>query len=169
MIVESGPFPFDNGNFPILVDPSPAYHDLRFWENLREYACLARARVELLRDIGAAPPPFNSFQLLLGLETLPLRMRQQAANARTAAEFLNDHVAVSWVGFPVFADNEWTLVSSSGRDKLVVSLGWCVPVKRLSWSCVQESGNLVEFVLVVNGQVGAFGEELAHKPVEVLV
>ena len=108
VIVESGRFPFDNGNFPILVDPSPAYHDLRFWENFREYAYLTRARVELLRDIGVAPSPFNSFLLLLGIETLPLRMRQHSANARKVAEFLNDHVAVSWVSFPIFADNQWT-------------------------------------------------------------
>jgi O-acetylhomoserine (thiol)-lyase len=91
----------------MLVDPSPAYHDLRFWENFREYAYLTRARVELLRDIGAAPSPFNSFLLLLGLETLALRMRQHAANARRVAEFLRDHPAVAWVGFPIFADNEW--------------------------------------------------------------
>ncbi len=108
VIVESGRFPFDNGNFPTLVDPSPAYHDLRFWENFREYAYLTRARVELLRDIGVAPSPFNSFLLLLGLETLPLRMRRHAANARRVAEFLNDHAAVSWVSFPIFMDNEWT-------------------------------------------------------------
>ena len=108
VIVESGRFPFDNGNFPTLVDPSPAYHDLRFWENFREYAYLTRARVELLRDIGVAPSPFNSFLLLLGLETLPLRMRQHSANARKVAEFLSDHAAVSWVSFPIFADNQWT-------------------------------------------------------------
>jgi O-acetylhomoserine (thiol)-lyase len=108
VIVESGRFPFDNGNFPILVDPSPAYHDLRFWENFREYAYLTRARVELLRDIGAAPSPFNSFLLLLGIETLPLRMRQHSANAKRVAEFLTDHAAVSWVSFPIFVDNQWT-------------------------------------------------------------
>lgn len=108
VIVESGSFPFDNGNFPILEDPSPAYHDLKFWDNFREYAYLTRARVELLRDIGAAPSPFNSFLLLLGLETLPLRMRQHAANARRLAEFLRGHSAVSWVSFPIFADNPWT-------------------------------------------------------------
>ncbi|MEE9534260.1 MAG: O-acetylhomoserine aminocarboxypropyltransferase/cysteine synthase family protein [Acidimicrobiia bacterium] len=108
VVVESGRFPFDNGNFPTLVDPSPAYHELRFWENFREYAYLTRARVELLRDIGVAPSPFNSFLLLLGLETLPLRMRQHSANARKVAEFLNDHAAVSWVSFPIFVDNQWT-------------------------------------------------------------
>jgi O-acetylhomoserine (thiol)-lyase len=108
VIVESGNFPYDNGNFPILVEPSPAYHDLQFWENFREYAYLTRARVELVRDIGAAPSPFNSFILLLGLETLALRMRQHAENARTVATHLRDHPAVAWVSFPIFDDNPYT-------------------------------------------------------------
>ena len=69
VIVESGRFDFANGKFPMLTEPSPAYHDLRFWENFREYAYLTRARVELLRDIGASMSPFNSFLLLLGLGT----------------------------------------------------------------------------------------------------
>ncbi len=108
VIVESGRFPFDNGRFPLLVEPSPAYHDLRFWENFREYAYLTRARVELLRDVGAALSPFNSFLLLVGLETLPLRMARHAENARAVAEFLAQHPAVSWVSFPIFPDNPWT-------------------------------------------------------------
>ncbi len=107
-IVESGTFPWDNGNFPLLTDPSPAYHDLRFWENFREYAYLMKARTELLRDTGASLSPFNSFLLLLGLETLPLRMKQHVANARSAAEFLNDHPKVAWVGYPIFDDNPST-------------------------------------------------------------
>ena len=108
VIVESGNFPYDNGNFPILVEPSPAYHDLQFWENFREYAYLTRARVELVRDIGAAPSPFNSFILLLGLETLALRMRQHAENAHIVATHLRDHPAVAWVSFPIFEDNPYT-------------------------------------------------------------
>ncbi len=111
VIVESGRFPFDNGNFPLLTEPSPAYHDLRFWENFREYGYLMKARTELLRDIGAALSPFNSFLLLLGLETLPLRMARHAGNARHVAEFLRSHPAVSWVAFPVFADNPWTVLA----------------------------------------------------------
>jgi len=107
VIVESGTFPFDNGRFPLLTDPSPAYHDLRFWENFREYGYLMRARVELLRDVGAAPSPFSSFLLLLGLETLPLRMRRHVDNATVVARFLADHPAVAWVKFPVFDDNRW--------------------------------------------------------------
>ncbi len=111
VIVESGNFPYDNGKFPILVEPSPAYHDLQFWENFREYAYLTRARVELVRDIGAAPSPFNSFILLLGLETLSLRMRQHAENARIVASHLRDHPAVAWVSFPIFDDNPYTSVA----------------------------------------------------------
>ena len=107
-IVESGEFPWDNGNFPLITEPSPAYHDLRFWENFREYAYLMKARTELLRDVGAAPSPFNSFLMLLGLETLPLRMRQHVANAKAVARFLESHPAVAWVSFPIFDDNPWT-------------------------------------------------------------
>ena len=104
-IVASGTFPWDNGNFPLLTDPSPAYHDLQFWENFREYAYLMKARTELLRDTGASLSPFNSFLVLLGLETLPLRMKQHVANARAVAEFLDNHPKVSWVGYPIFDDN----------------------------------------------------------------
>ncbi len=111
VIVEAGTFPYDNGNFPLLVDPSPAYHDLQFWENFREYAYLTRARVELLRDVGAALSPFNSFLLLIGLETLPLRMQRHADNAKEVARFLRDHPDVAWVNFPIFDDNEWTALA----------------------------------------------------------
>jgi O-acetylhomoserine (thiol)-lyase len=107
-IIESGEFPWDNGKFPLLTDPSPAYHDLKFWENFREYGYLMKARTELLRDVGAALSPFNAHQLLIGLETLPLRMRQHTSNARKAAEFLDEHPKVAWVGFPIFDSNEWT-------------------------------------------------------------
>jgi O-acetylhomoserine (thiol)-lyase len=107
-IVASGRFPWDNGNFPLLTDPSPAYHDLRFWENFREYAYLMKARTELLRDTGAALSPFNSFLLLLGLETLPLRMKQHVTNARAVALFLDNHPKVAWVGYPIFDDNPST-------------------------------------------------------------
>ncbi len=111
VIVESGRFPFDNGKFPMLVEPSPAYHDLRFWENFREYAYLMRARVELLRDTGASLSPFNAFLLLLGLETLPLRMQRHVENARAVAEFLRERKEVAWVNFPIFDDNPWTTLA----------------------------------------------------------
>jgi O-acetylhomoserine (thiol)-lyase len=105
VIVESGRFPFDNGNFPSMVEPSPAYHGLRFWENFREFAYLTKARTELLRDLGPALSPFNSFLLLLGLETLPLRMQRHVDNAAAVARFLAAHPAVSWVSYPIFDDS----------------------------------------------------------------
>ena len=108
VIVESGQFPFDNGRFPGITEPSPAYHDLRFWENFREYAYLTKVRVETLRDTGASLSPFNSFILLLGLETLSLRMARHTQNARLVAEFLRERSEVAWVRFPIFDDNEWT-------------------------------------------------------------
>ncbi len=112
VIVESGRFPYDNGRFPLITEPSPAYHGLRFWENFREYAYLTKARVELLRDVGAALSPFNAFQLLIGLETLSLRMDRHVANARAVAEFLAEHEAVAWVNYPIFAGNPWTGLAS---------------------------------------------------------
>lgn len=103
VIVESGQFPFDNGRFPIMTDASPAYHGLRFWDNFREYAYLTKARTELLRDTGASMSPFNAFILLLGLETLPLRMQRHVENAIEVARFLDAHEAVAWVGHPLLA------------------------------------------------------------------
>lgn len=108
VVVEAGTFPFNNGRFPLITEPSPAYHGLTFWDNFREYAFLTRARTEVLRDVGAALSPFDAFLFLLGLETLSLRMRQHAANARAVAEFLARRDEVAWVSFPVFGDNPWT-------------------------------------------------------------
>jgi len=108
VLVESGRFPFDNGHFPLLTEPSPAYHDLNFWENFREYGYLMRARAEVMRDVGAALSPFHAFLLLLGLETLSLRMERHVENAAAVAQFLAMHPQVAWVQYPIFDDNPWT-------------------------------------------------------------
>lgn len=108
VLVESGRFPWDNGRFPVLSEPSPAYHDLNFWENFREYGYLMRARTEVMRDVGAALSPFHSFLLLLGLETLSLRMQRHVENAAAVARFLRDHPKVAWVRYPIFDDDPWT-------------------------------------------------------------
>jgi len=105
VIIESGTFPYDNGRFPIMTEPSPAYHGLRFWENFREFGYLMKARTELLRDIGAALSPFNAFLLMLGLETLPLRMARHVENAAAVARYLAGHPAVAWVSYPIFDDS----------------------------------------------------------------
>ncbi len=93
---------------PILTEPSPSYHDLNFWENFREYGFLMRARVEVMRDVGAAISPFNSYLLLLGTETLSLRMQRHVENTATVARHLRDHPDVAWVRYPIFEDNRWT-------------------------------------------------------------
>ena len=100
VIVESGLFPWDNGRFPAITEPSPAYHDLRFWDNFREYAYLMKVRTELLRDVGAALSPFSSFLLLIGLETLSMRMERHVANAKAVADYLQNDARISWVSYP---------------------------------------------------------------------
>ncbi len=107
-IVDGGRFPYDNGRFPLLTEPSLAYHGLRFWETFGELAFLARARAELMRDVGAPLSPFNAFLLLQGLETLSLRMERHVENARQVAEFLADRPEVAWVNYPIFDHNPWT-------------------------------------------------------------
>jgi O-acetylhomoserine (thiol)-lyase len=100
IIVESGRFPWDNGNFPGMTEPSPGYHGIRFHETFGEYGYLMKARVENLRDIGPALSPFNAFLFLQGLETLPVRMERHTRNAETVAAFLAAHPAVGWVNYP---------------------------------------------------------------------
>ncbi len=99
-LVEAGKFPWDNGNFSHIVDPSPGYHGVRFYETFGDFAFVMKARVETLRDTGPCISPFNSFLLLQGLETLSLRMKQHCQNALQVALFLEEHPAVSWVHYP---------------------------------------------------------------------
>ncbi|MGI8642838.1 MAG: O-acetylhomoserine aminocarboxypropyltransferase/cysteine synthase family protein [Thermomicrobiales bacterium] len=107
VIVESGQFPWDNGNFPGLIDPSPGYHGISFFETFGVYGYLMKARVENLRDIGPALSPFNSFLFLQGLETLPVRMERHCRNAEQVVQFLVEHPNVSWVRYPTLPDNKY--------------------------------------------------------------
>ncbi len=100
VLVDAGTFPWDNGNFPGMIEPSPGYHGIRFYESFGEWAWIMKARVETLRDYGMSMSPFNAFMFLQGLETLALRMDRHVANARAVAEFLDSHPAVSWVSYP---------------------------------------------------------------------
>jgi O-acetylhomoserine (thiol)-lyase len=100
VIVESGRFPWDNGKFPGMIDPSPGYHGIRFRETFGEYGYLMKARVENLRDLGPALSPFNAFLFLQGLETLHVRMERHVRNAEQVADFLSNHPQVSWVSYP---------------------------------------------------------------------
>jgi O-acetylhomoserine (thiol)-lyase len=106
VIVDSGKFKWDNGKFAEFTEPDPSYHGLKFWDvfgnfpGLGNVAFIIKARVQLLRDIGACLSPFNAFLFLQGLETLPLRQRQHSENALEIARFLKAHPLVSWVTYP---------------------------------------------------------------------
>ncbi|MEI5993057.1 O-acetylhomoserine aminocarboxypropyltransferase/cysteine synthase family protein [Candidatus Enterococcus mansonii] len=107
VIIDSGKFNWANGKFPKLVDPDPSYHGLSYTKDIGAAAYITRLRVSLLRDTGAAISPFNSFLLILGLETLSLRLERHVENALTVAEFLNKHPKVQWVNYPGLPDNRY--------------------------------------------------------------
>ncbi len=100
VVVEAGTFNWSNGRFPVVADPSPAYHGLAFHETFGMYGYLMKLRAESLRDLGGALSPFNAFLFLLGLETLPLRMARHVENAIGVAKFLEGHPAVAGVRYP---------------------------------------------------------------------
>src|SRR5689334_11500734 len=100
VVVEGGTFNWSNGRFPVVADPSPAYHGLQFHETFGTYGYLMKLRAETLRDLGAAMSPFNAFLFLQGLETLSLRMERHVANARAVAAFLESHDLASNVTYP---------------------------------------------------------------------
>jgi O-acetylhomoserine (thiol)-lyase len=99
VVVDCGSFDFANGRFPVLTDPSPAYHSLEFIETYGVYGFLMKLRAESLRDLGACMSPFNAFLFLQGLETLSLRMTRHVENARLVAEWLAQHEAVAAVHY----------------------------------------------------------------------
>src|SRR4051794_1425423 len=99
VVVDSGEFPWDNGNFPVMTEPVATYGNLRFWDNFGEYGFATKLRVEGLRNLGGVLSPFNAFLLLHGMETLPLRMDAHVANAQIVAEFLEADERVSWVRY----------------------------------------------------------------------
>ncbi|AUL98841.1 O-acetylhomoserine aminocarboxypropyltransferase/cysteine synthase family protein [Pseudothauera hydrothermalis] len=100
VMIESGTFPWDNGRFPQMTEPSDGYHGVRFFETFGNFGFSMKARMETLRTFGQALSPFNAFLLLQGLETLHVRMDRHVANAQAVAEFLADHPAVAWVNYP---------------------------------------------------------------------
>jgi O-acetylhomoserine (thiol)-lyase len=99
VVVDSGEFPWDNGNFPVMTEPVATYGNLRFWDNFGEYGFATKLRVEGLRNLGGVLSPFNAFLILQGMETLPLRMEAHVANAQRVAEWLAEDPRVSWVRY----------------------------------------------------------------------
>jgi O-acetylhomoserine (thiol)-lyase len=115
VLVESGTFAWTNGRFPLLSQPSPGYHQKVFTESFGEYAFLMRARAEVLRDVGAQMSPMDAWLLLLGLETLALRMERHVANAREVARYLSSRPEVAWVREPQMG-SIFTFGLRGGRD-----------------------------------------------------
>jgi O-acetylhomoserine (thiol)-lyase len=115
VLVESGTFPWDNGRFPLLSEPSPGYHQKIFTETFGEYAFLMRARAEVLRDVGAQMSPMDAWLLLQGLETLAVRMDRHVANARAIVAFLRTRSEVAWVKEPQLG-SIFTFGLRGGRD-----------------------------------------------------
>ena len=105
VIVESGKFPWDNGKFPGMTEPSPGYHGVKFYETFGDFGFTMRCRMETLRVYGAALSPMSAWQILQGVETLPLRMERHSANALAVARFLRDDPRVAWVNYPGLAEH----------------------------------------------------------------
>ena len=101
IVVDSGKFDWSaSGKFPEFTEPDPSYHGLRFWDALGAITFIIKLRVSVLRDTGGAISPFNSWQILQGIETLPIRMDRHSENAVAVARFLQEHPKVTWVNYP---------------------------------------------------------------------
>ncbi len=107
IIVDSGKFAWEKGNFPHLTEPSRSYHGLKFVETFGNIAYIIKARVEGLRDMGPCLSPFNAFLLLQGIETLGLRMDRHVANALAVARHLEQHKRVRWVKYPTLPSSPY--------------------------------------------------------------
>lgn len=118
VIVDSGKFDWaGSGRFDCLTKPDASYHDIVYTESCGKAAYITKARVQLMRDLGVCPSPFNSFLMLQGLETLSLRMQKHVENAQAIAEYLAGHPAVSWVNYPGLADNRYHALANKYTPK----------------------------------------------------
>jgi O-acetylhomoserine (thiol)-lyase len=105
VVVEAGTFPWDNGKFPGMTEPSPGYHGVKFFETFGNFGFTMRCRMEGLRVFGASLAPTSAWQILQGVETLPLRMERHCSNALALAKYLKDDPRVSWVNYPGLEDH----------------------------------------------------------------
>jgi O-acetylhomoserine (thiol)-lyase len=106
-VVDAGTFNWSNGRFPVIAEPSPAYHGLQFHETFGTYGYLMKLRSETLRDLGACMSPFNAFLFLQGLETLSLRMARHVENATKVASYLHSHELAANVRYPGLPGNRY--------------------------------------------------------------
>ncbi len=100
VIIDGGTFNWDNGKFPELVAPDPSYHGMQYVNSFGPAAYIVKARVQLMRDLGATVAPMNAFLFYHGLQTLPLRMQRHSENALALARHLEQHPCVSWACYP---------------------------------------------------------------------
>jgi O-acetylhomoserine (thiol)-lyase len=107
VVVEGGKFPWGNGKFASMTEPSAGYHGVRFFETFGDFAFTMKARMEVLRVFGPTLSPFNAWQLMQGIETLPVRMDRHCANALAVAHFLEVHPLVAWVNYPGLKSNRY--------------------------------------------------------------
>jgi O-acetylhomoserine (thiol)-lyase len=105
VIVESGKFPWGNGKFPGMTEPSAGYHGVKFYETFGDFGFTMRCRMESLRVFGASLSPMSAWQILQGVETLPLRMERHCSNALAVATFLKEDARVAWVNYPGLSDH----------------------------------------------------------------
>ncbi|MSQ88659.1 MAG: O-acetylhomoserine aminocarboxypropyltransferase/cysteine synthase [Betaproteobacteria bacterium] len=107
VIVESGKFDWGNGKFPEFTTPSPGYHGIIFHETFGDFGFTMKARMEIMRTFGPTLSPMNAWLLLLGVESLPVRMDRHCANALAVAKYLQDHPRVAWVNYPGLPGNKY--------------------------------------------------------------
>ena len=122
LVVESGKFPWDNGKFPGMTEPSRGYHGIRFNETFGDFAYTIRVRMETLRTFGASLSPFNAWMLLQGLETLHVRMDRHCANAMAVAKHLAAHPQVKYVCYPGLASDPFHALAKKYLGKGASSL-----------------------------------------------
>jgi len=127
VIIDSGKFPWkDHPRFPAFNQPDPSYHGVVYADALGEAAFIGRARVVPLRNMGAAISPFNSFLILQGLETLPLRMERHTENALKVAQYLSAHELVEWVNYAGLKSDKYHKLAKkvvSGKPSGILSFG----------------------------------------------
>ncbi len=120
VVVESGKFPWDNGNFPLMTEPVPSYNNLSWYGNFGEFGFLTKLRNEQVRDFGPSLSAQAAFQLLMGVETLPQRMDEHLANAKQVAEWLAVDDRIAYVNYAGLADHPYY---ERGRQLLPLGVG----------------------------------------------
>ena len=117
IIIDSGKFPWNNGKFPHFIEPSAAYHGMRFWDTFGNISFIIKCRVEGLRDIGPCMSPFNAFLFIQGIETLTMRMDRHLSNSLAIAQHLEKHPKVEWVKYASLPSSPYFKMASKYTPK----------------------------------------------------